>query len=267
MDQSAAAAAAELLAQARRDKVTIQGLPDHLKPQNLEDAYQIQGILIPLIEQLSHGKSAGYKAGATSEAAQRNFGLEAPFRGVLVSSFMLEDGATIPAGDCNFRLLEAEFAFRMGEDLPSAAAPYDPGGIAAAVAGVMTSIEVVDLRFNDGVGAGGLQVIADNSAAGYWVAGTEIADLDAVDFEDWAVSLHFNGELAGEGNAANVLGNPFNALTWLANTLCAGGGGLKAGDIITAGACIGPLPAPSSGAVEVVADFGALGQVRVNFNG
>lgn len=267
MDQSAAAAAAELLAQARRDKVTIEGLPDHLKPQNLEDAYQIQGLLMPLIEQLTNGKIAGYKAGATSEAAQQNFGLEAPFRGVLISSLMLEDGATIAPGDCNFRLLEAEFAFRMGEGLPAAAAPYDPGGVAAAVTGVMTSIEVVDLRYDGGVGAGGLQVIADNSAAGYWVAGSEIADLGMVDFEDWPVSLHFNGELAGEGNAANVLGNPYNALTWLANTLCAAGGGLKAGDIVTAGACIGPIKAPGDGPLEVVADFGSLGQVRVNFEG
>ena len=265
MDQSAAVQAAELLAQARRDKTTIEGLPEHLKPQNLEDAYQIQDLLIPLIEQLSGGKKAGYKAGATSEAAQQNFGLDAPFRGVLVSSHLLEDGATIVAEDYNFRLLEAEFAFRMREDLPAAAAPYDPGGVAAAVAGVITSIEAVDLRYTGAVGAGGLQVIADNSAAGYWVAGTEIADLDAVDFEDWPVSLSFNDELAGTGNAANVLGNPYNALTWLANTLCLQGGGLKAGDIVTAGACIGPLPAPG-GAVEVVADFGGLGQVRVNFS-
>ena len=264
MEPSAVTAAAKLLAQARRDKTTIEGLPDHLKPQNLVDAYRIQDALIPLIEELSNGKAAGYKAGATTEAAQQNFGLDTPFRGILVSSYMLEDGATIAAADCKFRLLEAEFAFYLAEDLPAAAAPYDPGGIQTAVGGVMTSIEVVDLRYDAGMGAGGLQIIADNSAAGYWIKGTDIADVDAVNFEDWPVTLHINGALAAEGNASNVLGNPFNSLTWLANALCQQGGGLKAGDIVTAGSCIAPTPAPQ-GEVKAVADFGSLGKVTVNF--
>jgi len=264
LEQSAAAAAAELLAQARRDHTTIEGLPDNLQPQDLDEAYQIQDALIPLIEELSNGKRAGYKAGATTEAAQQLFGLDTPFRGILVSSYMLESGAVIAPADCKFRVLEAEFAFRMAEDLPKAAAPYDPGGVAAAVGAVMTSIEVVDLRYTSGLGAGGMQVIADNSAAGHWVKGAEIADLDAVDFDDWPVNLLINGELAAEGNASNVLGNPYNALTWLANTLCAQGGGLKAGDIITAGSCIAPTPAPEG--AEAVADFGSLGQVTVKFS-
>ena len=265
MEQSAAAAAAELLAQARRDHSTIEGLPEHLKPQNLDDAYQIQDALIPLIEALSNGRRVGYKGGATNEKAQQGFGLDQPFRGVLVSSYVLDSGATIAAADCKFRLLEAEFAFRMAEDLAPAAAPYDPAGVAAAVGGVMLSIEVVDLRYTSGIGTGGLQVIADNSAAGYWVQGAEIVDPGAVDFDDWPVSLIINGEVAAEGNAANVLGNPYNALTWLANTLCTAGSGLKAGDIVTAGSCIAPTPAPP-GAVEAIADFGSLGQVTVNFS-
>ncbi len=263
MEQSAAAAAAELLAQARRSHQTIDDLPSDLQPQSLEDAYQIQDALIPLIEELSNGRRVGYKSGATNEATQQRFGIDAPFRGVLVSPYMLESGATISADDCKLRVLEAEFAFRMAEDLPKAAAPYDPDGVRAAVGAVMISIEVVDLRYTSGLGAGGMQIIADNAAGSHWIAGAEIADPDAVDFEDWPVNLLINGELAAEGNAANVLGNPYNSLTWLANTLCAQGGGLQAGDIITAGSCIVPTPAPAG--AEAVADFGALGQVTVKF--
>ncbi len=263
MEQSAAAEAAEILAQARRDGQTIEGLPGRLQPQNLEDAYQIQGALIPLIEALSNGKRAGYKGGATNDAALQGFGLEEPFVGVLISSYMLKSGDTIADADCKFKLLEPEFAFRMGEDLPAAAAPYDPDGVRAAIASVMTSIEVVDLRYTGGIGAGGMQVIADNSAAGYWLAGTEYADLDAIDFDDWPVSLHINGDLVAEGNSANVLGNPLNSLTFLANKLCMWGGGLKAGDIVTAGSCTAPTPAQAGD--ECVADFGSLGKVSVRF--
>ena len=262
MEQSAAAEAAEILAQARRSSQTIEGLPSHLQPQNLEDAYQIQGALIPLIEELSNGKQVGYKGGATNEGAMSLFGLDEPFVGVLVSSYMLKSGDTIADADCKFKLLEPEFAFRMAEDLPPAAAPYDPDGVRAAIASVMTSIEVVDLRFTGGMAAGGMQVIADNSAAGYWLAGTEYTDLDAIDFEDWPVTLHINGELVAEGNSANVLGSPLNSLTFLANNLCMRGGGLKAGDIITAGSCTAPTPAQAGD--ECVADFGSLGKVSVN---
>ncbi len=263
MQPSAAADAAELLAQARRSGQNIDGLPGHLQPQNLDDAYQIQEALIPLIEALSNGRRLGYKAGATTEAAQKGFGLDNPFKGVLVSSYMLNSGDTIPAEACKARLLEPEFAFRMAEDLPPAAAPYDPGGVLAAVGSVIMAIEVVDFRYTGGMAAGGMQIIADNSAASFWLAGPEITDLDSIDFDDWPVTLHINGELAASGNCSNVMGNPLNSLTWLANYLCLNGNGLKAGDIVTAGSCTAPTPAQAGD--EAVADFGSLGQVTVRF--
>jgi 2-keto-4-pentenoate hydratase len=263
LQPSAAADAAELLAQARRSGQNIEGLPSHLQPRSLDDAYQIQAALIPLIEELSNGRRVGYKGGATAEAPQKLLGLDHPFLGVLVSSYMLKSGDTIPADACKAKLLEVEFAFRMAEDLPPAAAPYDMGGTLAAVGAFITSIEVVDTRYTGGLAAGGLQVIADNSAACFWLAGTEFEDLDAVDFDDFPVTLHINGELAAEGNSSNVLGNPLNSLTWLANTLCLRGDGLKAGEIVTAGSCIAPTPGQAGD--EAVADFGSLGQVTVRF--
>ena len=263
MEQSAAAEAAEILAQARRSGQNIAGLPSHLQPQNLDDAYQIQSTLIPLIEELSNGRRLGYKGGATAEAPQKLLGIDHPFYGVLISSYMLKSGDTIPADACKAKLLEVEFAFRMAEDLPPAAAPYDVAGVLAAVGSFITSIEVVDLRYTGGMAAGGLQVIADNSAASFWLAGTEYEDLNTVDFDDFPVTLHINGKLVVEGNCANVLGNPLNSLTWLANTLCNQGGGLKAGEIITAGSCIAPTPAQTGD--EAIAGFGALGQVTVHF--
>lgn len=263
LQPSAAADAAELLAQARRSGQNIDGLPSHLQPQSLDDAYQIQDALIPLIEELSKGRRLGYKAGATAEAVQQSLGMDNPFRGVLISSYMLNSGDTIPAAACKLRLLEPEFAFRMAEDLPTAAAPYDPGGVLAAVGSVIISIEVVDLRYSGGLAVGGMQVIADNAAAGFWLAGAEFSDLDAIDFEDWPVDLLINGETVANGNSANVLGSPLNSLTWLANNLCLNGSGLKAGDIVTAGSFTAPTPAQPGD--EAVADFGNLGQVTVRF--
>jgi 2-keto-4-pentenoate hydratase len=60
---------------------------------------------------------------------------------------------------------------------------------------------------------------------------------------------------------ANVLGDPRDALTWLANHLHRFGAHLRAGEIVTTGTCATPLPLEPGMTVE--AEFGPLGSVRV----
>lgn len=263
MDTEAAAGAAEALMQARRSGVQIEALPDDCMPHTLADAYAIQRAHVTLLEQFTNGRSIGYKAGATAAAVQQTLGLEEPFRGVLLSSSVHQSGASIPAGSCFLRLAECEFAFRMGDGLPSSAGPYDLDAVRAAVGSVILSIEIADLRLSGGLASGGLQVIADNAAAGLWIQGTEISDIGGIDFDDWPVNLVVNGALVHQGNASAVLGNPLNSLAWLANELCQTGLGLKEGDIVTAGSCTPPTPVDEGD--EVSADFGTLGQVTVRF--
>jgi 2-keto-4-pentenoate hydratase len=70
-----------------------------------------------------------------------------------------------------------------------------------------------------------------------------------------------NGTVARTGTGANVLGNPWTALTWIANELSRYGTGLLAGEIVTTGTCIVPLDiAPGD---RLVADFGDFGCVDV----
>lgn len=264
MDMETAASAAEALMQVRRTGVQIDALPDDCMPRTLADAYAIQRAYVPLVEQFTNGRQIGYKAGATGPAPQQALGLEEPFRGVLLSSSVHESGASIPPGTCFLRIAECEFAFRMGDGLPPSAGPYDLDAVRGAVASVILSIEIVDLRLSGGLGAGGFQVIADNGGGGLWIQGTEISDLDAIDFDDWPVNLVVNGEVVHEGNSAAVLGNPLHSLAWLANELCQNGLGLKAGDIVTAGSCTPPTPVNEGD--EVVADFGSLGRVSVSFD-
>lgn len=264
MEMETAAGAAEALMEVRRTGKQIDALPSDCMPQAVADAYAIQRAYVPLVEQFTNGRPIGYKAGATADAPQKMLGLEEPFRGVLLSSSVHENGASIPSGTCFTPIAECEFAFRMGDGLPPSAGPYDLDAVRAAVAGVILSIEIVDLRIAGGLGgAGGLQVIADNGGGGLWIQGAEIDDLDSIDFDDWPVNLVINGEVVHEGNASAVLGNPLNSLAWLANELCQNGLGLKEGDIVTAGSCTPPTPVNEGD--NVVADFGSLGQVSVSF--
>jgi 2-keto-4-pentenoate hydratase len=263
MELETAASAAEALMDVRRSGRQIEALPEDCRPQNLEDAYAIQRAYVPLVARYTDGRQIGYKVGATAEAPQKVLALEEPFLGVLLSSTVHQSGAVIPAGTCFMRIAECEFAFRMGDDLPSSAGPYDLDAVRAAVGSVILSIEIVDVRLTRGLQAGGFQVIADNGGAGLWIQGSEIDDIESIDFEDWPVNLVVNGGVVHEGNAAAVLGNPLHSLTWLANTLCQRGLGLMSGDIVTAGSCTPPTPVEEGD--EVVADFGSLGEVKVRF--
>jgi 2-keto-4-pentenoate hydratase len=67
------------------------------------------------------------------------------------------------------------------------------------------------------------------------------------------------GTVAHEGQGANVLGDPRQALAWLVNELSGHGITLKAGEVVTTGTCLIPLPiAPGT---HIVADFGRFGVV------
>lgn len=263
MDQSNVARAAAALVGARPPHSAIEGLPADATPQSLDDAYAIQEAMVAEICKQDGARRIGYKAGATAPGPQELLKLDGPFYGVLLSSLWHDSGVVIPASACHNRVMEIEFAFRMAEDLPAAAAPYDPDGVRAAVGSALLAIEVVDFRLTGGFQSGGLAVIADLAAHGHFITGKEFADLDQIDWEDTDVRLLINDAEVTAGNSGNVLGSPLNSLTWLANTLCQKGGGLKSGDLITAGSCIAPQPAAAGD--HAVADFGALGTVDVTF--
>ena len=74
------------------------------------------------------------------------------------------------------RVAEAEFAFRMGVDLPPRPQPYSVDEVLAAVATLHPAIEVPDSRFDDFTIVGAPQLIADNACAHLFVLGPAATD-------------------------------------------------------------------------------------------
>jgi hypothetical protein len=68
---------------------------------------------------------------------------------------------------------------------------------------------------------------------------------------------------AANGSGANVLGDPRIALTWIENELSQFGEGLHAGQIVTTGTCITPIPVAPGDQVRM--DFGIFGSVGAQF--
>ena len=72
-----------------------------------------------------------------------------------------------------------------------------------------------------------------------------------------------NGEEAGQGTGADVLGHPHNALAWLANHLAAEGKGLRAGQIVLTGSLVKTVWLNAGD--KAVMELSGLGTVSVTF--
>ncbi len=249
--------AVELLLAARGDFRRLDRFPEACTPATFDDAYAIQerfagAFGVPV---------AGYKIGCTSEEAQKMLGSPGPFAGRVFAPFLLHSPAEISASAFHRIGIEAEFVFTLARDLPPRPAPYGADEVADAVAALHPGIEIVDGRWADWMKVGIHSIVADNGANGGLVIGPGTADWRKLDLPAAPVTLRFDGAVIAQGSGAAVLGNPLNALVWLANDLSRRGFGLKARDAVTTGTTTSIHFAKADTIVEV--DFGVLGKAEV----
>ena len=163
------------------------------------------------------------------------------------------------------RVAEAEFAFRFGRDLEKRKQAYSLGEVLNAVESLHAAIEVPDSRYLDYTVVGAPQLIADNACACWFILGAPAPS----NWHDFNLAQHKvdgyrNDELISSGSGANVLGNPCAALTWIANELIQYDDGLSAGQVVTTGTCITPIPLVPGDKVRM--DFGLFGSVEARFS-
>lgn len=259
MDAAQIDKAVGILWSARLAQGRISALPVDCRPGSLEDGYAIQDAMATRAGQAV----IGWKIAATSAAGQRHIGVTEPLAGRLFADFVLPDGAAVVAGPLQMRVVEAEFAFRMGRDLGSRTRGYELPEVCAAVADMHLAIEIPDARFQPFDSIGPAQIVADDAFASWFVLGPTVKAWAELDLPNQRVRVSRNGEPAAEGIGANALGDPRLALTWLANDRAKRGSGLKAGDVVTTGTCIKPLEIEAGDAI--VAEFTGLGRVGVTF--
>ena len=249
-------AVAALLA-ARRDRRALDRLPAAGAPASIADAYLIQ----EAFARACGAALRGYKVGAASVQSQRFVGVSEPFAGHIYADTCFDAPALVPAARFFSIGVEAEFTFRLGRDLPSRDTSYTRAEVTDAVAAVIPSIEICDTRLADWKAAGVAQMVADNGFHGGMVLADAVTDWHGLDLAAHEVTLLVDGVLRGRGAGRLVLGHPLDSLAWLATDLSRRGRSLKVGDIVAAGTCTGLhiVHAPA----EVLADFGALGTVRM----
>jgi len=219
-------------------KRAIGALPPDLAVADLAQAYAVQDRLQALYQAEGGRKLAGWKVALTTSVMQKMVGVDHPCEGGIFSDRVHRGEARLRAADYVHLGVESEIAVEIARDVPAGAKPHSRASIADHVAALLPAIEIVDDR-NCVYGSLAAPVlIADNSFNFGCVVGQPVRDWHAIDLANLKGRMLINGQVVGEGRGADVMGHPFEALAWLANSLNHRGRRLHAGDIVLMGSIV-----------------------------
>jgi len=255
----AIARAAERLRRAAATGLPGSPVRDLIGSADIEAAYAVQNVNIAKAR--AEGRTVlGRKIGLTSRAVQQQIGVDVPDFGWLLDDMAYADGAEIPAGRVLQPKVEAEIAFVLRRDL--AEGDLNPKRVREAVDYAVAAIEVCgsriahwDTTFGD--------TVADNASAGVYVLGGERRSLDDFDPVTVEMSMSVDGVEVSAGTGAACLGDPLEAVAWLARYARDFGQPLRAGQVILSGA-LGPMHPVVPGS-HVLASLTSLGVVSASF--
>jgi len=255
--------AAQAIASARRAGTPVLALPSQLQPEDEAAGYLVQRAVHELLAP-QQGHLVGYKIGCTSKVMQDYLGIPHPCAGGVFARGVRESGAALRAADFVRVGVECEIAVRLDRDLAADAAPFTAEGVAAAIGACHPAIEIVDDRYVHWESLGAPTLIADDFFAAGSVLGQPVPRAGLPDLARVRERAFINGEVAGEGTGADVLGHPHYALAWLANHLAAEGRSLHAGQIVLTGSLVKTMWLNPGDRVRMELD--GLGTVEARFD-
>ena len=259
MDQDRWRRAFQELWDALRAGRTISSLSEELRPRTRVEGYAVQQHFESVTSEV-----AGWKIAATSRAGQDHINVSGPLAGRVLAERILAPGRRVSLDGNFMHLAELEFAFTLGADFPPRSTPYTADEVLDGAADLLLSWEVPSTRYDDVSSVGEAQLIADN-ACGLDLAVVPAAHQDwkSMDLAGVAVRATTSSGLVRDGIGAAALGGPVPALTWLVNELSSLGITLRAGQLVTTGTCVQPVPVARG--MTVTADYGSLGAHTLSF--
>lgn len=241
--------AASLLIEARQKRQQVE--PFAPGPAQAADAYAVQDAVARRL-----GPIGGWKVGAKGPG-------ETPNAGPLLADLIRAAPAAWPSSSLHMIGVEAELAFRLGEDVKPSSGPLSRETIWSAVASVHAAIEIVDTRLAGWERADSLWVLADNQSNGGFAYDPNGVVPAARSFADAAVQLIIDGRPAVDQRGGNPAGDPRWLLEWLVDHCARERGGLRAGMVVTTGSYTGMLFVEPGASVKAV--FEGIGAAEVRF--
>ena len=266
MSQSKIDTVADALAEAHRNGGAVSELAEELLPVNWQEAFQVQDALD---ERLCF-ELTGWKIGSTSRAGMQVFDMDHPaFFGREYRNYTQHSPARFRMAD--FRrapMIEGEFAFRLGRDLPPREQAYSEAEVRDAVTDVVMAIDAVDTRWSTHpFELNMLLGNADNANAGVFVIGDVLAGWQTLDLATLPVELYVDGKhldnLSHPRENRCSFDELISALQWGANDLSQRGLGFRAGQVVTTGSP--HIPVEATAGAEFVIRYGDAGEIKASF--
>src|SRR5262249_43961804 len=207
-------------------------------PVDEASAYAVQDELHTLLVADGLGQVVGHKIGCTTKVMQEFLHIPNPCAGGVFESQVHRTPARVHHGDFARPGVECEMVVRLGSDLPLQRAPFDRWKVMDAVSEVMAGMEIVDDRYVDYSRLDTPTLIADDFFDAGCVLGEAVGDWRALDLPTLSGTTRINGVEVGRGRGADVMGHPFEALAWLANSLAQRGKSLRAGEFVFTGSVV-----------------------------
>ena len=249
----------EALQQAYSTQQPIAPLTTTNSQLTVAEAYAIQ--LAQIDARVAQGDViVGKKIGLTSRVMQNMFGVTEPDYGHILQSMVLADGEDVSLRTLLQPKIEFEIAFVLKEDVQGPGVTAED--IVRATDYVVPAFEIIDsriadwqIRFED--------TVADNGSSAYAILGGVPTKLSDVNLATVGMNISRNGHYIDHATGAAVMGNPVEAVAWLANALGHYDIALKAGEFVLSGALTAALPVAAGETYR--ADFAHLGSIQVTF--
>jgi len=240
MNQEELKLSAGILALARVRNQSIDELPDGHRPADVAEAYQVQEQLHELLDEAGYGKRVGYKIGCTTDVMQKFLGIDNPCAGAIYNTAINYIAVSAQFDNFSHPGVECEIAAFIGSDLTPAAdgSPFTRESVAPAVQALFGAIEIVDDRWTDYKSVDTPTLIADDFFASGIVLSQPKPAAEAPDLASARGHMSINGKQVGEGTTGDILGHPYEALAWLANSLSERGKHLRSGEIVMLGSVV-----------------------------
>ena len=252
------AIASELL-KAEKEKKPVDPLSARFPGITVAEAYAVQ--LEVIRRKVASGALiVGKKIGLTSKAMQDMFGVREPDYGHILNTAVIPESQPLGIQSLIQPRVESEICFVLKKGLKGPGVTV--AEVLSATQGVFPSFEIIDSRIRDWK----IKVhdsIADNASNAAVVLGGKMTEIEDLDLRYVGLVLEKNGEVVSTAAGAAVLGNPAEAVSWLANKLAEYGVELKSGEFIMSGSLTAAFPAKAGDSFK--ATFDRLGGVSVRF--
>jgi 2-keto-4-pentenoate hydratase len=247
------------LEEARKTCIPIAQLTESYPDITSKEAYEIQ--LEQIQRRIKQGATVvGKKIGLTSHAMQSMLGVMEPDYGQLLNEMLVYEDNEIDYSTLIQPKVEPEIAFLIAEDIKGPG--ITPADVMRTTFGIVPALEIIDSRIKDWK----IRIedtIADNASSALFTLGGCVTQPLGIDLRYVGMVFSKNGKIVSTASGAAVLGNPCQAVAWLANKLAEFGAYLQKGDIILSGSLVKAEPAQKGDYFS--ATFDRMGGVSCRF--